>query len=209
MTFGGSRPSTTTRMFFDLRLDQRLCREHMLHLRRADAEGERAERAVGRGVAVAAHQRDARQREALLRADDVADALALVELVVIFEAEQPGVLGQIGDLRGAFGIPGWAWCGPTSARCGRPPAASSRRAHLEAGTPQPRECLRAVHLVDDMPVDIEQAGAVRLLVDHVIAPDHVVEGTGRVHALIHRRQPPHGELDPPVGSSRQLSISVM
>ena len=38
-----------------LLLDQRLGGEHMLDLRRADAMGERAEGAMGRGMAVAAH----------------------------------------------------------------------------------------------------------------------------------------------------------
>ena len=58
------------------RLRQRLGGQHVLDLARADAEGERAERAVGRGVAVAAHDRHARQRAALLGPDDVDDALA-------------------------------------------------------------------------------------------------------------------------------------
>jgi hypothetical protein len=48
----------------------------MLDLRGADAEGQRAEGAVGRGVAVAADDGHAGQGEALLRADDVDDALA-------------------------------------------------------------------------------------------------------------------------------------
>jgi hypothetical protein len=47
----------------------------MLDLAGADAEGERAERAVRRRVAVAADQGRAGQREALLRPDDVDDAL--------------------------------------------------------------------------------------------------------------------------------------
>ena len=76
----------------------------MLDFGRADAIGQRTEGAVGRGVAVAAHQRDAGKGETLLRADDVDDALALVELVVIFEIEEFGVLGEISDLRLALRI---------------------------------------------------------------------------------------------------------
>ena len=60
-----------------LLLDQRLRRQHVLDFGRADAVGERAERAMRRGVAVAAHDRRAGQGEALLGADDVDDALAL------------------------------------------------------------------------------------------------------------------------------------
>src|SRR5436309_738466 len=57
-------------------LRQRLGREHVLDLRRADAEGECPESAVRRGVRVAADDRETRLREAELRADDVYDSLA-------------------------------------------------------------------------------------------------------------------------------------
>ena len=168
-----------------LRLDQRLRRQHVLDLRGADAVGERAERAVGRGVAVAAHERGAGQREALLGADDVDDALPLVELVVIFEPEELGVLGQIGDLRRALRIGiGLAAVG------GRHVVVDHQqrllgRAHLAAGQPQSLERLRARHLVHEMAVDVDQAGAVGLLVDQVVVPDLVVEGA----RLGHRARP--------------------
>ena len=159
----------------------------MLDLGGADAVGERAERAVRRGVAVAAHQRDAGQREALLGADDVADALADVELVEIFEAEQLGVLGEIGDLRRALRI----GVGQVAVR-GRHVVVDHHqrllgRAHLAAGQPQAFERLRARHLVDDMAVDVEQRGAVRLLVDQVVGPDLVVEGTRLGHGSVLQR----------------------
>src|SRR3546814_6948689 len=54
---------------------QRLRREHMLDLARPDAEGERADSAMARGVAVAADDRRAGQRKALFGADDMDDAL--------------------------------------------------------------------------------------------------------------------------------------
>jgi hypothetical protein len=75
-----------------LLLDQRLGRQHVLDLRSADAMRERAEGAMRRGVAVAADDGRARQREALLRPDDVDDALALVVLVEILDAEFLGIL---------------------------------------------------------------------------------------------------------------------
>ena len=58
-----------------LRLQQRLRGQHVLDFAGADAEGQRAERAVRRGVAVAADDRHAGLRVALLGADDVDDAL--------------------------------------------------------------------------------------------------------------------------------------
>ncbi len=165
-----------------LRLDQRLGGEHVLDLGGADAVGQRAERAVGRGVAVAADQRDARQGEALLGTDDVDDALPLVELVVVFEPEQLGVLGQILDLGGALRV-----------RIGQRAVGGRdvvvdhqqrllRRAHLAARQAQPLEGLRRGHLVDEVAVDVDQAGAVRLLVHQVVFPDLVVEGTRLGHA---------------------------
>ena len=74
----------------------------MLDLGRADAVRQRAEGAMRRGVAVAADDRHAGQREALLGADDVDDALADVVLGIILDAEIGGVLGQRLDLDAAF-----------------------------------------------------------------------------------------------------------
>ena len=54
---------------------QALGRQHVLDLARADAEGERTEGAVRRGVGVAADDRHARLRDAELRADHVHDSL--------------------------------------------------------------------------------------------------------------------------------------
>jgi hypothetical protein len=79
-------------------LEQRLRRQHMLDLAGADAVGERAEGAVRRCMAVTAYDGRARQREALLRPDDVDDALAHIELVEIFDAEVLGVARERLDL---------------------------------------------------------------------------------------------------------------
>src|SRR5215470_6011893 len=79
----------------------------MLDFRRTDAIGERPERPMSCGMAVTAHDRRARQRKALLRPDDVDDALSLVELVEIFQPEQFGVLCQVGNLGRAFRIRVW------------------------------------------------------------------------------------------------------
>ena len=78
---------------------QRLGGEDVLDLARADAERERAERAVRAGVAVAADDRHARLGEAELRADDVDDALAGVAHRVQPDAELRAVLAQRLDLR--------------------------------------------------------------------------------------------------------------
>ena len=156
-----------------LGLDQRLGREHMLDLGRADAMRERAEGAVGRGVAVAADDRRARQGETLLGPDDVHDALPPVELVVIFDAELARVPGQFLDLLSALRI-----LDAAAAVGGLDVVVDDgqrlvRRAHLAPGHPQPLEGLRARHLVDEVAVDIDEAEiAVRL--QDMLVPDLVV-----------------------------------
>ena len=142
---------------------------------------ERAEGAVRAGVAVAADERHARQRKALLRTDDVDDALALVELVEIFETEKLGVLGEVGDLRFAFRV--GILLPPIGGRHVVVDDAQRllRRAHLAAGQPQSLERLRARHLVHEMPVDIDETGPVGAFVDEMIVPDFIVEGARLGH----------------------------
>ena len=148
----------------------------MLDFGRANAVGKRAEGAVGRGMAVATNQHRPRQREALLRSDDVANALPAVELVEIFEAEQLCVFREIGDLCGALGIRiGLGAVGRRHVVVDHQQRFSGGP-YRQTGAPQPCERLRTIHLVYDVPVDIEQAGAVRLLVHQMLVPDHVVEG---------------------------------
>ena len=164
-----------------LGLDERLRGEHVLDLRRSDAVRQCAERSMGRGVAVAADDDCAGQREALFGTDGVNDALPPVEFVEVGDAEFLGVAGQRLDLGAAF-------------RFGDALAAIRRRhvvvddgegllrmADLAARQPQPLERLRARHLMDEMPVDIEQAGAVRRLVHQVVVPDLVVKRAGFRH----------------------------
>ena len=158
----------------------------MLDLGGADAVRQRAERAMGGGMAVAADDSGAGQRKALLGADHVDDALALVELVEILDAEFPGVLGHHPHLLDAFGIGiGLGAIG------GRDVVVDDgqrllRRAHLAPGLTQALEGLRRGHLVDEMAVDIEQAGAVIGFVNQMIVPDFVVQ-RGRFG---HERQAP-------------------
>src|SRR5581483_12185637 len=50
-----------------------------------------------------------------------------------------------------------------------------RRAHLALGHTQALEGLRRGHFMDQMAVDIEQAGAVTGFVDQMVVPDFVVQ----------------------------------
>ena len=67
----------------------------MLDLGRADAECQCAERAVRRGMAVAADDGQPGQREALFGADDVDDALPRVVDTDQLDAELGAVGGQV------------------------------------------------------------------------------------------------------------------
>ena len=166
---------------FRLGLDQRLRRQHMLDFRCADAIRERAERAVRRGVAVATNKRNSGQRKSLLRADDVHDPLPLVELIVIFKPEELGVLGQVRDL--LFALRVGILLMPVGGRHVVIDHAQSflGRAHLAARQAQAFERLRARHLMHEMAVDIEQARAVRLLVNQMVVPDLVVQRARFTH----------------------------
>ena len=56
-----------------------------------------------------------------------------------------------------------------------------RVANLAAGHAQAFESLRAGHFMDEMAIDIEQAGAVVLPVDQMVIPYLVVEGARCAH----------------------------
>jgi hypothetical protein len=160
-------------------LDQRLGGEHVLDLRGADAEGQRAERAVRRGVAVAADDGHARQGQALLRADHVHDAAAGVVHVEIGHAEIGDVLLERLDLDARFLIHA-----ALADRRGRRVVVGDGDggvgpAHGAAGHAQAFEGLRAGHLVDEVTVDVDHAGAVVLAMDDVVVPDLLEQGARR------------------------------
>ena len=143
--------------------------------------GERAEGAVGGGVGIAADDGGAGQGEALLGTNDVYDALAVVELAEIVDAELPRILGEGGHLQGRFRV-----LDAMGAVGGRHVVVDHgqrllRRVHAAARHAQALEGLRARHLMHQVPVDIEQAGAVRRLMYQMGVPYLVVEGAGLGH----------------------------
>ncbi len=104
------------------------------------------------------------------------DALALVEFVEIFQPEQFCILGQIRNLRRTLRVRiGLGAIGGGDVVVHHQQGLL-RRMELAPGEPQPLEGLRARDLVDEVAVDIDQAGAVRLLIDQMVGPDFVVEG---------------------------------
>ena len=166
-------------------LRQRLRGQHVLDLAGADAERQRAEGAVGRGVAVAADDRHARLGQPQLRADDVHDALVAVAHRGQPDAELGGVLAQRLDLRAAHRV------GDRGEDVQRRDVVVLGR-HREVGTadrpagrPEAVERLRAGHLVHEVQIDVEQVGLAR------------------------RRCAPRGRRRPsPPGSSARLVLSL-
>ena len=156
----------------------------MLHLTRADAEGERPQGAVRGGVAVAADDRHARLRDSQFRADHVHDALIGITQIEQPHAELEAVVAErvdlllrdrIGDRKPPVGR------GDVVVGCGeggiRPP-------HAAAGQSQPLEGLRARHFMDEVPVDVEQRQFAGRGADDVGVPDLVVQRLG--HGLLRK-----------------------
>ena len=160
-------------------LEQGLGGEDHLDLAGPDPERQRPERAVGRGVRIAAHDRHPRLGQPELRADDVDDALARVADAVERDPELGAVGLELVDLgerhlvderqaavgrrdrvvRGRDGLAGAADADPAGA--------------------QPGEGLRAGDLVDEVEIDGQDGGRTRVLGHDVVVPDLVDDGARR------------------------------
>ena len=154
---------------------ERLRGEHVAHLRRADAERDRAERAVRRGVRVAAADRHARLREAQLRTDHVHDAL----LAACRREEADAVLGAVALEAGIISSASESANGRELA-VGRDDVIDGRERalgveHREAALAQHRERLRRRHLVDEVQAHQELVLAGRQLAHGVRVEDLFVQ----------------------------------
>ena len=138
--------------------------------------GQRAKGAMGGGVAVAADNGHPRQGPALLRANDMHDALADVIHRVIDKPEFPRVGVQSFHLDAAFLV---FYALQTVQGCGDVVIGHSDgffwRAYRPAIHPQPFKGLRAGHFVDQMAVNIEQAGAIFGFMGDMRVPDLIIE----------------------------------
>ena len=171
---------------------QALRGEHVLDLGSADTVREAGESAMRAGVGIAAHHGHARQRRALLRTDDMDDALALVEVrKVDLGAEFLDVGVERLDLQARERI---AHAGEAFVPVGgRRVVIGGRDYRFGAPGLAPRLAqslvgLRARHFMDEVPIDVEQRRAVVLGVDDVAVPKLVVKG------LRHLRFPHCGNL---------------
>mmetsp|Transcript_2512 Transcript_2512/g.4263 ORF Transcript_2512/g.4263 Transcript_2512/m.4263 type:complete len:285 (-) Transcript_2512:134-988(-) len=165
---------------FGLLLDQRLRGKHVLHLRGADAVGQCAKRTVGRGVAVTTDHSHARQSPALLRANNVHNALTHVRHRIVMHTKLLGVGVQrlhlnarlFGHLRRVI-----------ATFCGRHVVVRHSngflwRTHLAARHAQAFKRLRAGHFVDEVTVNIQKAGAIVGFMRNMGIPDLIIERFG-------------------------------
>ena len=161
-----------------LGLRQGLRGHDVLDFAGADAEGERAEGAVGGGVRVAADDGHAGLGGAELGADHVDDALDRVLHVEELDAELGAVLAQGVDLRGGDLV------GDDEAvlRAGGGDVVVDRgdvavgAAELAAGQAEAVEGLRRGDLVDEVEVDVEDRRLACGFGDEVVLPDFFEEG---------------------------------
>ncbi len=158
VTPAGRSPSTVTAMVPGLLLGERLGREHVLDLARADAERERTERAVRRRVAVAADDGHAGLGQPLLRADDVHDPLQGVAHAVEADPELLAVRRKRLDLLAGDRV------GDAELEAdGRDVVVHRRDRELGAADgatvhSQPVERLGGGDLVHEVQVDVEEVG---------------------------------------------------
>src|SRR5580698_4871997 len=145
----------------------------MSHFRRADSEGQRPHGAVGRGVAVTAHDKHARAAQALFRCHYVDDSLTRVVQSEEGDSKACAVVSQCFGHRALFRVCNACEVAAVGGHVviGRSETPGGRM-RLEPALAQHFECGRRA-VLKEVTVDIEQALAVFPLKDAVLAPDLV------------------------------------
>jgi hypothetical protein len=169
--------------------------QHVLDLAGADAVRQRAEGAVGGGVAESPQTTVMPGSVApLLRADDVHDALALVRNGKYAAAPNSRMLASSVVTCSLADRVGDAVVAQLPAGGGRVVVGGGHdrtdAPDLAAGQAQALEGLRAGHFVHQVAVDVEHGGAVFFGVDDVFVPDLVVQGPRPLWIMRHMASSP-------------------
>ena len=167
-----------------LLLHETLRGKHVLHLTRADAQGESAKRAVRGSVRVAADDGHSGLGRTKFRPYDVHDALVGRIEIEERQTERTRVAGQGADLlRGNRVGNGEV---PVAGR--HVVVDGGKRAlgtpHPTTGEPQPLERLGRGDFVHQVQVDVQQRGPPGHRMDHVGIPDLLEEGTWLSHHTV-------------------------
>ena len=167
---------------------QRLGGQHVAHLAGADAEGDGAEGAVGRGMAVTAGHRHARLGQAHLGGDDVHHALLARTRLEQADAIVAAVAldGDHHVLRQAIGVGAGLVLGRDDVVHSGDRAFGER--HAQALVAQVGERLRAGDLMDHVQADEELGLTARQIADGMQVPDFVEQ-----RALAHSAATPWQE----------------
>ena len=172
-----------------LLLPERLRHQHMGDLRGADPERVGAERAVRRGVAVAADDEEARQGQPLLRPDHMDDALARVVEAEQRDPVRGGIRRQPGDH-----APDVAVRNAGGAGAGRHVVIRDAEGEIRAGDAgaERRELVEGMEgtLVDEVAIDPEQGRAV-LAGDDLMARQSLSKSVLGVPCVLFMRRFPH------------------
>ena len=148
---------------FRLALRHGLGGQHVLDLAGADAEGQRAERAMRAGVTVAAHDGHARLGQAQLGPDDVHDALQRAEAILEADAELLAVALERVELLLGDGVGHRLVERPRGRVVVHRGDGQVWPAHRAAGQAQAVERLGRRHLVDEVQIDVQQRRLARRL----------------------------------------------
>ena len=154
--------------------------QNMFDFRRADAVRERPERAMRRGMAIAADNRHARLSPPLFRADNMDDAI----IDVPHWKELNAVLGDISRQGSELVARGFVLDTAQTLRlilCGRVVISDGqcqiRSAHTAPSGFQAGKCLRRCDLVNEVQINEEKRLTGRcIFADNVLIPDFIVEG---------------------------------
>ncbi len=155
--------------------------QHVLDFAGADAERERAERAVRGSVAIAADDSLPGLRDAQLRSDYVHDALLLAVHVKETHAGFAAIFLERLKLQACVGVDDGQRAvgggdGVVHHREGEIGAADFASFGTQAG-----EGLRGSAFVDEVAVDIDERGVAGLFVDNMGVPNFLVERFGDSH----------------------------
>ena len=155
-------------------LQQRLRRQHMFHFGCANAESECAHGAMGRGMAIATHNRHARQRTAKFGPDHMHNALTVIEQRNVRHAEFNDVLFKRFNLQAAFGV---HYAGAAAVIGGDVMVHHGERgiraAHLAPRGAQAIKSLRRGHFMGQMQINVEQRRAIRQGFNNMRVPNLV------------------------------------
>ena len=139
---------------------------------------------MGRGVRITTDNGHAGLGKPLFRPNHVNDALADIIHGEIGNTKFSGILGERFNLNARFLIgnaSGTISCRDVVVGDGE---GAVRRANAPASIAQTFESLRAGHLVNKVPVDVNQAGTVVLAMHDMGIPDFVKKGLSRRHVFL-------------------------